>query len=241
METPTTRRELLRAGLGAAAAALLPRTLLAAEKPPAEKKSAPEVGPIEDLMREHGLLERVLLVYEECARRLVSGRPAPADVLPAAAGLVRRFVEDYHERQEEQSIFPLFSSGALGELVAVLRRQHDAGRALTTRILDLSSAAKGSTRHSRAELPSLIASFCAMYRPHAAREDTVLFPAVHRALGREAFDRLGEVFEKNERKRFGENGFEKAVASAAELERELGLFDLAKFTPSAAAAPPPIR
>ncbi len=35
-----------------------------------KEKTAEEVSPTEDLMREHGLLNRVLLIYDEIARRI---------------------------------------------------------------------------------------------------------------------------------------------------------------------------
>src|SRR3954470_3577247 len=84
--------------------ALVGAAALAAAKQPAKKE--PEISPTEDLMREHGLLNRVLLVYEECARRLDSGEEVK--VLPDAAKIIRDFIEGYHERLEEQQLFPRF-------------------------------------------------------------------------------------------------------------------------------------
>ena len=37
-----------------------------------DKNDAEEIGPGEDLMREHGVLRRVLLVYREAGRRLAA-------------------------------------------------------------------------------------------------------------------------------------------------------------------------
>jgi hypothetical protein len=70
-----------------------------------------------------------------------------------------------------------------------------------------------------------------MYRPHAAREDTVLFPAFREVVGGAAYRELGEQFEHQEHARFGEHGFENAVAEVARLEGALGIGDLAQFTP----------
>ena len=71
-----------------------------------------------------------------------------------------------------------------------------------------------------------------MYRPHAAREDTVLFPALHRIVSPHEYDALGEEFEQQEHRLFGEDGFEKVVDEVARLERQLGIEDLAQFTPA---------
>jgi hemerythrin-like domain-containing protein len=72
-----------------------------------------------------------------------------------------------------------------------------------------------------------------MYRPHAAREDTVLFPAVHRIVSAKEYDALGDVFEDKEHELFGPEGFEKMVGQVEEMEKALGLYDLAQFTPKA--------
>src|SRR5262245_59487075 len=72
------------------------------------------VTPPEDLMREHGVLKRLLLVYREVIRRVASGDQLPAQELHAAARIVREFVEDYHEKLEERYVFPrLRSAGKL--------------------------------------------------------------------------------------------------------------------------------
>jgi hemerythrin-like domain-containing protein len=73
--------------------------------------------------------------------------------------------------------------------------------------------------------------FIAMYQPHEAREDTVLFPKLRSVVSANEFDAIAEDFEKDEHRKFGEDGFEKVVDRVAGLERALGIYDLAKFTP----------
>ena len=69
-----------------------------------------------------------------------------------------------------------------------------------------------------------------MYRPHAAREETVLFPAFREVVGRSGYRELGEEFEEKEHQLFGERGFEHNVSEIARLEAALGIHDLARFT-----------
>ena len=71
-----------------------------------------------------------------------------------------------------------------------------------------------------------------MYHPHAAREDTVLFPALHGIMTAKEYDVMGDQFEDREHELFGKEGFEKIIVEVAELERALGIYDLAQFTPS---------
>ncbi len=74
--------------------------------------------------------------------------------------------------------------------------------------------------------------FIRMYRPHEAREDTVLFPALHQLISRNEWDSLGDDFEKREHQLFGKEGFEGMVEKVAGLEKSAGLYDLAQFTPA---------
>jgi hemerythrin-like domain-containing protein len=195
------------------------------ESPHGEEEEA-EVTPGEDLMQEHGVLERVLLVYEEAARRVDHSEPLDLGVVASAAEIVRRFVEDYHERLEEEQIFPRLEAAKREvALVATLRRQHQRGREVTVEI------AKLATASASPELAKTIRSFIRMYRPHAAREDTVLFPAFRSVVGGAAYRELGEKFEEQEHVKLGEHGFEKAVADVGRLEAALGIGDLAIFTP----------
>jgi hypothetical protein len=43
---------------------------------------------------------------------------------------------------------------------------------------------------------------------------------------------MAEQFERTEKRTFGEDGFEKMVDRVAQIERMVGIDDLAKFTPA---------
>jgi hemerythrin-like domain-containing protein len=193
---------------------------------------AEDVFPPEDLMREHGVLRRLLLVYEESARRLAApAEAAPTATVSAAAALIKKFVEDYHEKLEEDHLFPRFrKAGKLVDLVTVLAQQHEAGRRLTRTIQEV--ATSGAVGPGRPELVTALHAFIRMYRPHAAREDTVLFPALRSVVTPQDFDLLGDQFEDQEHALFGPAGFENVVAEVAKLEESLGIHDLTALTPA---------
>jgi len=229
------RTFLLGAGVAAGAAALAPARAAGAKKGAKDKDEGEEdIGPGEDLMREHGVLRRVLLVYRELARRLEAGAAFDPTALRESATIVKTFVEDYHERQEEDFLFPRFERAhVLVDLVGVLRAQHQAGRKVTERIQAAATASALTDAAARGRLRADLLAFVRMYEPHAAREDTVLFPALHRLVSRSEYDALGEDFERREHQTFGEGGFEHAVARIDGIEKTLGLEDLAQFTPKA--------
>jgi hemerythrin-like domain-containing protein len=182
------------------------------------KKEEVEIGPVEDLMREHGILRRVMLVYDEAVRRMRAGDKFDPEPAVRAAKLVQEFVEDYHEKNEEQFLFPRFEQKEImSELVSTLRAQHQEGRRLTQQIL-----------HQQRLLPSL-EQFNRMYRAHAAREDTVLFPALYHLLSHKELEQMGDRFEDIEHSL--PLDFEKARDEIAAIEKAYDIADLAKYTP----------
>jgi hemerythrin-like domain-containing protein len=191
-----------------------------------------DIPPTEDLMREHGVLRRTLLVYEEASRRLQAGDAGVLDAVAGAASLVRRFVEGYHEKLEENFVFPkLEKAGKLVELTQVLRVQHGAGRKVTDAILEGARAGRAAGAEARRALVADIGRFLRMYAPHAAWEDTELFPVYRGLFSERELDKLGDRFEEQEHQLLGGGGFEGSLKDVRDLEAALGIGDLAAFTP----------
>jgi len=225
---PATSRRRWLSNAGLACAGLLAVAPGVGAQAPKEE----EVSPPEDLMREHGVLKRVLLVYEEVIRRIDGKLEVPPDAVRRGADIIRSFIEDYHEKLEEDHIFPRFEkAGRLADLTRVLRAQHQAGRRLTDQITQLATLEKLKDPRSAAMLKHALHQFIRMYGPHEAREDTVLFPALRDVVSKQEFGALGEEFEKKEHALFGEDGFEKMVERVAAIEKTLGIYELDTFTP----------
>jgi hemerythrin-like domain-containing protein len=201
----------------------------------ARKGGEKEVSANEDLMREHGVLRRVLILYREVAPKIAAGAPGlDIGAIAAAAGLFRDFGEQYHERQlEEQYIFPALRSGPNHALVETLLAQHQRGREITAFVLDATKGGQIATARAQG-LANAMVAFSRMYEAHTAREDTVLFPAFKEALPESRLEELSDRFEDIEHKQFGKDGFEKAVKEVADIEARLGIADLAGFTAPAA-------
>jgi hemerythrin-like domain-containing protein len=232
MSLESSRRRFI-ANVGAAGAGVALTPALAAAGTEEQ-----EVEAVEDLMREHGVVRRALLVYSEAAARLQRGsKDVSAAALTSTAALFRSFGEDYHERAlEEKHVFPslIGSNSAHAAIARTLITQHERGREITDYIIAVTRG--GRIREADAgPLATVLSTFVRMYEHHAAIEDTVILPAWKARIPSARYRELSEEFEDLEQRLFGRDGFEDAVKRIGAIEESFGLADLGLLT---APAPP---
>lgn len=234
----TDRRQILQ-NLSLAGAAIAVAGALPINAQDAKKKTSkePEVTATEDLMREHGVIRRALLIYHETVPLLrTKAASVDAAALYKTAQLFRRFGEDYHERMlEETHIFPIVRklSGRAGKYPDVLEAQHRRGREITDYIMGVTKPGKVATAHAE-PLAKVMEGLAEMYEHHAAREDTIVFPAWKGTMTAKQLDEISDKFEEIEHREFGKDGFEDAEKTVDGIEGRLGFSDISRFT-----APPP--
>src|SRR5467141_23994 len=147
----SSRRTFIKAGGIVIASSMIATAgnLLAKE----EEKKNNEVSPAEDLMREHGVLKRILLVYGEAIRRIETNEDLPPETVMDSAKIIRNFIEDYHEKLEEDFLFPRFKkAGKLVDLVDVLLQQHQGGRKVTDITMQFATNQALKNSHDRRKL-----------------------------------------------------------------------------------------
>ena len=223
------RRDALLLGVGL----LLPVALRAQAQKGTRPDQEKPVGAVEDLMREHGILRRILLVYAEMAPRIERGeRNFDAGAIHQAATLFRSFGEDYHEKKlEEENIFPAIRTAVLplAEMTRILSLQHERGREITDHILGATAEGKIQTGLEK-PMAQQLRALVRMYQNHAAREDTILFPAWKKTLTQPELAQISDKFEGIEKQTFGTDGFDDAAKKIDDIEIRLGLHDLGRFT-----------
>ncbi len=201
-----------------------------------------ELTSIEDLMREHGLLNRILLAYDHILTLLDINNQNNVTlhdvmtIISKLAVIVRVFIEDYHEKNEEIYIFPvLLKNNQHVDLVNELIKQHKIGRIITSNIIKLSYVGGTINNNTNStndvnlkKLSTYIRLFTKLYRFHESREDTIVFPEYKNLVDPETYKKVGEYFEKSEKEQLG--SFEKILSHVEKIEKELGLNDLSKIS-----------
>lgn len=171
-------------------------------------------SPTEDLMNEHGVVRRLLAIYQARLDRI--NETIPVEVLKEATIIFRAFLNNYHEELEEKYIFPRMQN------VDTLIEQHHVGRQLIGILLQLLDGEDIDDE--------ILRDLIRMYSRHANYEDTILFPEFKTMVSSVERAQLGEIFERSEEDKFGKNGFEVIVKKIDVLEQQLGINGLASFT-----------
>lgn len=184
-----------------------------------------------ELAREHMITDRLLLICEAFADRLESGEQPASGTLLQAAELIRGFLQDRQEMQEEKYIFPVFRrNGMAMKVISVLEEQHRAGRRLMDGI-HLKLREEPSPAGS-AEMAASLRAFVRMYRPHLACENTAVLPEFRGLVSSREYTGLETDFRADESRRLKEKGVEKVMDIIAGLENSLGISDISRFTPA---------
>jgi hemerythrin-like domain-containing protein len=184
------------------------------------------------MMREHGVLRRILVVYREVAEMIRAGTRFDVAALADAADLFRTFGEDYHEHKlEEKHVFPAVrkAGGPASALIDILLQQHQRGREINRMLI---ATCKGGVIPDarRPDVASVLENYARMYEAHAAQEDTIVFQAWRKSLSRHDLRETSEQFEEIEKAQFKGDGFDQAVDRIAKIEQRLRIADLGRFT-----------
>lgn len=228
---PVSRRDALFSGGGLAAGAVAVGAGWASSPRAARSPDPSAIPPDVNLMREHGVLKRVLLCYREMIAQAQSGGTLNAAHAQDSALIIHDYIEGFHEGLEEGYVFPRLRSGQLATVVDTLLVQHARGRVITQFILEHATAGQLASPGMTTRLAAAMQAFDQMYEPHEAREDTVVFPAFRQVVPPAELASLGTHFADLERQQFRADEFIATVTRVAEIEQELGIDDLGQFTP----------
>ena len=218
------RREFLRYVPATTAVGLFD---LASKVSGAEAVGSAGLNAIESLMRGHGLLMRAVIIYDVSKDRIFKGQTVDPSLILKTASVFHDYLEEFHEKMEEKYIFASLEKERLHfASIQELKIQHGTGYELTSRITSLTKNGKQAS-----ELGTLLDDFVKMYRHHAAWEDTVIFPAFDFMEKKSDLSELSATFDLEENKILGHSGFRSFLNQIADVEKQLGIYELSTSTP----------
>lgn len=227
-----SRREMIAgAGIAAGATLALGQSAWAAQ---AKTDTADEsqLSIPEQLMRQHAIADRLLLVYQTAVTPATGAAQPPMKVLATTAQMIRSNVDDFHVRLEEEQIFPLFQkSSKMTDLVNTLREQHATGRRLTDSILKATSVSAASA--NTGTLTNDLRAYIHMIQAHTAFEETLLYPQIRTVASAGDLDKVHKAILDAGRQRPASESFSGLLAKIADLDNAAGITGLAQFTPVA--------
>jgi hemerythrin-like domain-containing protein len=201
--------------------------VIAAREPPGLKDGIEKMPITEELSLEHAILDRILLAVENALKNA----DLKTDLTPVhqATGMIKDVVENHHMKFGEESIYPHFRRGDLGDMVEAFVSQHSEARKINNRIHNLTSTGNVRDRSEMDELLRLFNRYRTAITAHAAWEETMLFPAMLGTMSRDDMDVLKELNEQQERNLLGKDAEKKIYRQLTGLEQACGITGIRDF------------
>ena len=152
--------------------------------------------PVDILMAEHRVIERVLRALELRMQDL-DQRPFPYEFVMQALDFFRNFADGCHHAKEEELLFPLLEQRGIPREhgpVGCMLREHVQGRKCLAEIRANVDAARDGSADASAAVRAAALDYVGLLRQHIDKEDNILFQMAIRALSPEDERQLAERF-----------------------------------------------
>ena len=153
---------------------------------------------IDQLMKEHRLIEEVLSSLAGFASKVRNGRPATRETLRQYVDFFSRYADRVHHGKEEDILFTrMIERGVPSQMgpLAVMYAEHDQGR---TEVGALRALGQGDAELSPADRERIYAhasAYIDLLGNHITKEDRVLYPMAIRILPSDDWELLTRRFE----------------------------------------------
>lgn len=132
-------------------------------------------------MIEHRLIERMITLIDERARKTGGDERIDPAFIDAAIDFIRTYADRTHHGKEEDILFRDLSGKTMSEddarLMAELVEEHKLGRRLVGELSTARDDYAGGDERARALVFEKLAAIAAFYPKHIEKEDRVFFPA----------------------------------------------------------------
>ncbi len=156
------------------------------------------MSPIQILMDEHRLIERMIQSLSVYARRVQGGEDLPRSDLDGFVRFLREFADAHHHGKEEDILFLAMTEqgmpkdqGPLGVMLA----EHEEGRRYTAALADLAAGDGAWEDADRKQVGWAANSYASLLLAHIQKEDQVLYPMADSMLPEGVWQGIEQAFE----------------------------------------------
>lgn len=178
--------------------------------------------PTDDLMDEHRVIERMLVILIKASNRLEEGKSVDSAFYVGAVDFLKNFADKCHHSKEEKLLFvKMMERGVSGEVgpIAVMMREHQDGRAHVKNLDKLSK--EKMTKSTKDGLIKASRAYADLLSKHIQKEDNILYPMANQILDDADQRELEKGFEEVEEKVMGPGVHERYHHMIEEWEEKL--------------------
>tara|TARA_B100000315_G_C14510645_1_gene556782 strand:- start:322 stop:882 length:561 start_codon:yes stop_codon:yes gene_type:complete len=183
------------------------------------------MDPIDILMQEHRLIERMLKVLTVIAEQ-AEVVEVDIETFEKAIDFIRNFSDKFHHAKEEGELFPLIESKGIpkdGGPIGMMLQEHDVGRNYVKGMDDSLHKYKAGDKSQASEISRNALGFVNLLAEHIMKEDNILYPMGNRVLSDQERISLVKRFKEKEAKEVDKGIPEKYHNIVNELEKKFNI------------------
>lgn len=179
------------------------------------------MGPVAELKEEHKLINLMLLILVEIARKLEGGSDIKMEHLDQILEFISVFVDKCHHGKEETLLFyAMEESGISKEEMSLnlLLEEHQKGRQYFRKLAQAVTQYKTGSREASSVITNTIRNYAGLLTKHIEMEESVLYPLAEKRVPEKRQEVLLKEFETLEREKIGPKQHEKFHALLHRLQ-----------------------
>lgn len=184
--------------------------------------------PSDRLVAEHDLIKRMLVIVNNAAAQLESGKNVEPEVFLQAVDFIRNFADRFHHAKEEEILFKVMQERGIpveGGPIGMMLTEHDQGRNFTKGIEEAANRVLGGDESAKKDIIGNARNFSQLLSNHIHKEDNILYPMGNNVFSPEDQQYLEQEFDRVEKETTGKGIYQKYLNMVEELEKQFKLND----------------
>lgn len=186
------------------------------------------MNPIEILLDEHKLVNRVFFIVENIRDKLTKKDDVPASTFWKLIDFIRGYADIIHHSKEEDILFDYMRekdtaiSDVVQQNIAVLIEEHIEALDIANEMHKAVRLYQSGKSKARGNVLKAVNKYLKIMKPHFAMEEDEVFPAMLGVLNQEERDKLKAEFDRFDEILGGKEVHSRFTKMVEELEQETG-------------------